>query len=241
MAPHGDFGVGVRASMEIHHRPGTWDRAIFDTVVNGEYGALDFRGKTVVDIGAHIGAFSILAALHGAKQVLAFEAGAANFLLLQANCRDLPHVRCEHAAVWSSHDIGAPLLWRPCGNSGNTGGGTVLSCPHIAGFEIASGGTEEVGRVAFDDIVASVGVVDLLKIDAEGSEYPILLGSEKLDCVTEIVGEYHALRGLRANGAEMGAADGWNVDHLVSHLQAQGFTVARQFRTDNGIFRATRS
>lgn len=241
MAPHGYFGIGVRASMEIHHRPGTWDRAIFDTVVNGEYGALDFRGKTVVDIGAHIGAFSILAALHGAKQVVAFEAGAANFLLLQANCRDLPNVRCEHAAVWSSHDIGVPLLWRPCGHAGNTGGGTVLPCSEIAGIEIASGGAEKVSRVAFDDIVASVGVVDLLKIDAEGSEYPILLSSESLHCVAEIVGEYHALQGLSAVGGKMGAAGGWNVDHLVSHLQAQGFNVARQFRTDNGIFRATRS
>jgi FkbM family methyltransferase len=240
MAPYGYFGVGVGASMEIHHRPGTWDRAIFDTVVNGEYGALDFRGKTVIDIGAHIGAFSIMAALHGARRVLAFEAGAANFRLLQTNCSGLPHVRCEHAAVWSGGDLERPLLWRPCSQSGNTGGGTVLPCPNIAGFEIASGGAEEVGRVAFDDIVASVGIVDLLKIDAEGSEYPILLNSEKLHCVAEIVGEYHALQGLSAASGTTGAADGWNVDHLVSHLQAQGFTVARQFRTDNGIFRATR-
>jgi FkbM family methyltransferase len=155
--------------MQIHHRPGTWDHAIFQQVVGGEYGPQRFVGKTVLDIGAHIGAFSIMAATHGAQRVLAFEAGAQNFGLLQHNCAGLAQVRCEHAAVWSRRDADLPLLWRPCSQAENTGGGTVLDCPNIAGLDIAAPVGEPVRRVAFDDVVAMLGTVDLLKIDAEGS------------------------------------------------------------------------
>jgi hypothetical protein len=73
-------------------REGTWDRLIFEEVIAGEYGNLDFAGKTVVDIGAHIGAFSVLAALRGARRVLAFEASAENHALLVSNCEDFPMV-----------------------------------------------------------------------------------------------------------------------------------------------------
>jgi len=75
-----------KAERDCVIREGTWDKSIFDTVMQGEYGDIDFAGKTVVDIGAHIGGFSILAALGGARRVVAFEAGAENYALLVANC-----------------------------------------------------------------------------------------------------------------------------------------------------------
>lgn len=75
----------------------------------GEYGDLDFTDKTVVDIGAHIGAFSVLAALRGARRVLAFEASAENHAMLVVNCEPFPMVECHHGAVWRS-DVDAGVL-----------------------------------------------------------------------------------------------------------------------------------
>ena len=227
--------------MDIHHRPGTWDHAIFTNVVKGEYGPLDFRDKTVVDIGAHIGAFTIMAALHGARQVHAFEAGSTNFRLLQSNCRDLANVRCTHAAVWSAQAPTELLRWRPNQCHENTGGGTVLRCAQIAGFEMSCDGAEDIRSIPFDEVVEAVGRVDLLKIDAEGSEYPILLTSQRLDAVQEIVGEYHVLGTKPAGDEADGLPAHWNVDSLMAHLQDRGFLVEREQHPRNGIFRARRA
>lgn len=187
--------------MRFGCRPGTWDQAILGNVLNGEYGAIDFSGKVVLDIGAHIGAFSLLAAHCGARRVVACEAASENFALLRANCAPYSCVECIQGAVWSSADPHLSLRWRRNAHPENTGGGTVLACEAIAGFRISDAQGEDVVRIAFDDLVRDLGRVDLVKIDAEGSEYPILLGSAMLGRVGEIVGEYHALSGLQGTRA----------------------------------------
>ncbi|MBZ0172927.1 MAG: hypothetical protein K8E66_11140, partial [Phycisphaerales bacterium] len=56
---------------QVNVRRQSWDRNISANVVAGEYGDIAFSGTTVVDIGAHIGSFSILAATRGARRILA--------------------------------------------------------------------------------------------------------------------------------------------------------------------------
>lgn len=226
--------------MTIHLRPDTWDHAIYEHTVGGEYGTVDFQDKVVADIGAHIGSFSLLAATHGARQVLAFEAGSENFDYLTRNCSSWPSVECTRAAVWASGTTDTALSWRPPSMAENTGGGSVLDCAQIAGFAISDQGQEQVPVIGLDNIIDSVGSIDLLKIDAEGSEYPILFGSQKLDHVGEIVGEYHDLQGIRAP-ANLAGQPSWSIDGLVHYLSQQGFTVTRQYTPGNGIFRAVRS
>ena len=51
----------------------------------------------------------------------------------------------------------------------------------------------------FDAVVDDVSMkgarrVNLLKIDCEGAEFPILLTSNRLAAIDRIVGEYHELR-----------------------------------------------
>lgn len=223
----------------ISVRAQSWDRAIFANVIGGEYGEIDVRGRTVVDIGAHIGSFSLLAAMKGARRVLAYEAGTDNFDLLVRNCGTLPAVECHHAAVWRSDAHGAELSWRPASTPENTGGGTVIECAAVAGEPADAGRRSAVATVPFDDIVERAGTVDLLKIDAEGSEYPILLTSRKLDRIGTIVGEFHDIAGLDARMAIPGVPD-WTVERLRAHLERQGFDVDVRRRGALGFFRATR-
>jgi FkbM family methyltransferase len=221
--------------MQLHLRQDTWDLAILDHVLGGEYGPLDFADKTVLDIGAHIGVFSAMAAAGGARRVLAFEAGGENYRLLVENCRPFAAIECRHAAVWRSDLPASPLQWRAPARAENTGGGTVLTCTHVAGEPVAPSQPTRVPAIALDTVLSRVGHVDVLKIDAEGSEYPVLLTSRLLPQVALIVGEYH-----RVDGAQAPGADGWTLPVLASHLRAQGFQVRHEDRPDNGRFVAAR-
>lgn len=226
-------------SMQVHHRPGTWDRSIFLHVMQGEYGELNFPGAVVLDIGAHIGSFSMLAAARGAARVVALEPGSSNFELLQRNALNFPVIETRRIAAWPDDNHGASLIWRPCGTHENTGGASVLPVSDISGYTLIDQGAEAVGIVVFDELLCELGAVDILKIDAEGSEYPLLLGSSELGRVRAIVGEYHAI------GAPISAADAswtqpWNVENLVAHLQREGFQVARGSDPTLGIFHAWR-
>lgn len=231
--------LGETGKHDFLIRAGTWDRSIFETVIAGEYGNLAFAGKTVVDVGAHIGGFSVLAALRGARRVLAFEASAENHAMLAVNCESFPVVECHHAAVWRS-DAGAGVLhWRRSSDLENTGGGSVIECDSVAGFLLATTEAQEVKGIPFDDIVLGLGTVDLLKIDAEGSEYPILLTSRTLDRVREIVGEYHAVSSVPESQAIPGYPE-WTIQNLGQHLMRNGFVVQICDKGLQGLFRAFR-
>ena len=109
-------------------RYGSWDALIVGNVLRGEYGAIDVRGKVVVDVGAHIGGFAILAATRGARRVLAYEPAAENFRLLALNAATHPAIEAHRAAVWRSDRRDARLAWRASSNPVNTGGGSVVAC-----------------------------------------------------------------------------------------------------------------
>lgn len=210
-------------------RPGTWDAAIFRGAPK-EYGQIDFKGRVVLDLGAHVGGFAALAASSGAARVVAYEAGAENFHLLVANCDHLG-VQCRHGAVWRSDRPARVLTWAPSDNPVNTGGGGVYEGRSESGLE-------HVDAVPFDGIVDELGVVDLLKIDVEGSEYPILMTSQRLDRIKEIVGEWH-----RVPSTLNGETDPtWTPEGLIEHLEAAGFDTDATFSAASkgrlGHFRA---
>jgi FkbM family methyltransferase len=135
------------------------------------------RGKVVVDVGAHIGAFSLLAAAQGARRVLAFEPGEENYRLLAINAASCVAIEPYHAAVWrSDHDV-ACVAWRPSSNACNTGAGSVIEGRTIAGVPFAERERHDVAAVALDAILERAGPVGLLKIDAEGADPDVLRGA----------------------------------------------------------------
>jgi FkbM family methyltransferase len=229
----------MRHDFRIALREWSWDRLIVDNVLQGEYGALDVRGKVVVDVGAHIGAFSLLAAAQGARRVLAFEPGEENYRLLAINAASCVAIEPHHAAVWRSDRDVACVAWRPSLNACNTGAGSVVEGRTIAGAPFAEGERHDVAAVALDAIIERAGSVGLLKVDAEGSEYPILATSRSLDRVEAIVGEWHEIGGLDPSMEIHGLA-AWTGDALMDVLEDRGFTVETKAHGAVGLFRATR-
>lgn len=71
-------------------RDGTFDTGIIQEVAYDPFYAMSRllidNNSTIIDVGAHIGAFSVLAAAHGAR-VVALEPVLENFQLLEENLR----------------------------------------------------------------------------------------------------------------------------------------------------------
>lgn len=143
-----------------------------------------------VDIGAHVGSFSLaIAASAPTATVHAFEASPSTAAWLERNVaanelqdRVHPHrtaVAAERGAL-SFLDNGAA--------SAHTG----LTAPADLGVQIT------VPCVAFADVYAAAGEhIDLVKMDVEGAEYGIVLRSDPAhwNAVQRVVLEYHPVAG----------------------------------------------
>jgi FkbM family methyltransferase len=127
------------------------------------------RGMTVVDVGAHVGYYTLLAAKKVGRfgRVLAVEPDPTNNALLRANVvRN--HAACVHvlsAAAWSER---TPLSLHP--DSLNTGDGRVSRL---------AGGVRVEG-VPLDDVIPRRRHVHRIKIDAQGTDHVALRGMERI-------------------------------------------------------------
>lgn len=205
-------------------REGTVDRDVF--VANheqNEYRIPDWINDWIVlDIGAHIGAFSYTCIQRGARHVYAYEPDSGNYTVAEQNLREFANsVTLSELAVWGSGPIKHwPLKLTAYGTLGttvNTGGGSV----------VFGQGTQPVKSIQFDDAIQlaltnhDTDMVDLVKMDCEGSEWPILFTSKSLGHIRQIVGEFHegilpfALRGRIQ----------YKVDDLARLLEHHNFTV----------------
>jgi len=141
---------------------GPHSRGVANTAVEvaaGEYAAPGFeiaRGDQVVDVGANVGAFAVLAARRGAS-VVAYEPHPDTFAHLERNAAEL-EVRCVEAAVVARPPPGGtvPLELNPDSDTGHRVGGSGIEVPAAALAEVVVGGC------------------DLLKLDCEGAEFELL-------------------------------------------------------------------
>jgi len=223
-------------------RVGSWDHDIWNSVTR-EYVTLPEKflpTDVVLDIGAHVGAFSSAASVRGEPIVLAFEANLENYQLASQNLACFPQCSVQNLAVWRSDEPSRELLFTPHPIGLNTGGGTVLTsrCPD-SGHSSSYLRPQTVDTISLDDILKSHKVVRYLKIDAEGSEFPILYTSKLLDRVVEIAGEYH--EGVPGQDCPTPLETSRKMEHLARHLRAQGFSIVwRETSPGLGLFFASR-
>jgi FkbM family methyltransferase len=145
--------------------------AYFGIFLEGWYRA-DYHGATVIDIGAHKGYFGAYAMLEGANEVHSFEPESVNFAALERAAESFgPRWAVHRAAIGSA-----------------AGHATLHVSAESAGHSIVIGQSEgprrtlrsEPTRVrAMSDVVARApnGRPLIVKIDAEGAECDIVLGT----------------------------------------------------------------
>jgi FkbM family methyltransferase len=152
-----------RWSAVFEPRPGNIDMAASDVVVVSEcWRQNDYRVPpgglrgTVVDVGANVGAFSVLAAKSGAAVVHAFEPHPGNRARLE-----------HHLAI---NDVAGWVVVHPEAVGEKTGD-TVWIAGSGGGAHVADEGDVAVQTVSLADVLADVGPVEFLKHDAEGAEW----------------------------------------------------------------------
>ena len=138
----------------------------------------------VLDIGAHIGTFSLLSALSPVKKVYAFECEPENFALLERNTRDLENVTIFNYAVVGNDDGKRERSFYP-NTMTNTGAGS---------FYIKKGRRPITVECVPINYVFGMADFTYIKSDCEGAEYDIFDNLTIPLSVRNIVIEFHLSR-----------------------------------------------
>jgi FkbM family methyltransferase len=176
-------------------------RAVANTAVEvaaGEYGATGFEiaaGERVVDAGANVGAFAVLAVTAGAS-VTAYEPHPDTFAALEHNVAGLD-VTCVRAALVARAPGGGTVLLETGGDADTH-------------HRVGTAGLEVPATTLAEAIGAGC---DLLKIDCEGAEFELLAGTDGdvLRRARRIACETHAWAGDPGAARDRLAALGYEV------------------------------
>jgi|SRR3989344_3818409 len=185
-----------------------------ESVVKNKYFENSFdlnEDATVIDVGAHIGAFTICAA-HKAKRgrVYAFEPSLKNYEILERNVllHSAANVSLFNLAVAGNNQ--ERILYIDGFNSGRHS------------FIKKTRKSIPVNCLTLKEVLITnqISKCDFLKMDCEGAEYEILLNTpiEILKKIDQIVLEYHSPEFL-------GLADKEIVNKLQAYLQAAGYQI----------------
>lgn len=163
------------------------------------------EGDVIIDIGAHIGTFSLLSsskARHG--KVYAIEASEDSYNLLRINValNQCANISVHHLAITDKN--GTRTLYHSTGNWGHS-----IVNRH-------SRSSETVESCTLSDFLArnQIEACQFMKLNCEGAEFPILLSTPKnvLERFETMLVLYHC--------------DLWNHHSqadLISHLESSGF------------------
>jgi len=163
----------------------------------------------VIDIGGHLGFFSLYASLlNSTVPIYSYEPHAGNFELLKKNLKEnrVKNVTAKNLAV--SDRVGEVELMISQED---------LNHSIVRAIE-DTGERQKVGSTSLEKILSrqDLGQVDLLKIDAEGAEFPIIERApmDIFDKVSHIFLEYHDW------------VPGGDHRRLKKFLEARGYRVA---------------
>ena len=218
-----DYVCRLRNGLRFHVRGGTDDRhVIFEIFAQSIYPVHLGPDSVVLDIGAQIGGFSLLAGRAGAR-VLSYEPVPANFAALQRNLElnRAARVRAVQAAVTGARETRQMFVPDDGGHTGR--------------FSLHPGrGTRtiEAACVSLDEIIADNGLerLDLLKIDCQGSEYEILYGTAAKT--------FDRIRAMVVECEVFDAPAHWSIAALEAHLRQLGYETTRR---GNILYAAHRS
>ena len=203
----------LRNGLRFLVRGGTDDsRILFEIYVRECYGAVELRpGSTVIDIGAHIGCYSLMAAQTAAR-VIACEPHPENLSILRKNVELNQTTNVEVISHAISNKAGKASLIIP---DNDTFVGRYSLHPGRGRRSI------EVTCISLEDLVreAHLTEIDSIKIDCQGSEYEILY---------ESAGVLSQVRQIIVECERFPNHPRWSQTELEIFLRGLGFEVVNQ-------------
>jgi FkbM family methyltransferase len=206
-----ELNIGTFGGFQVAYRKGTADEVVIahsfdhDEFFTGvpEYQAA--RNHIVIDIGAHIGTFSLLASSKvPLGKVYAIEPSEDTFHFLRVNValNRAINVSVHHLAIMAER--GVATLYHDAGNWGHSV------------VKRLSPRSEQVAACSLSDFMEDNGIqqCDFMKLNCEGAEFPILLNTPP-----DVLGRFGALLVLYHS-------DLWEQNtpqELLVHLTASGF------------------
>jgi FkbM family methyltransferase len=140
------------------------------------------KDRIVIDIGANIGAFSLYAAMLGAKQVIAVEPISASYNTFLKNIHRLG---IKNITTYKKLVAEKTNQFIPVSLNSNAGANSMYN---------VSSNYEVVETITFNEIMNQIAGHDiLLKLDCEGGEYDVIMNASAQDLVriNEIMMEIH--------------------------------------------------
>lgn len=221
-------------------RGGTTDEAIWKAVYEqNSYGLPDQLPPedVIVDIGAHVGAFSCACIARGAKYLYAYEPDDKNFELAERNMQKWYFVHnplMAHSPICLNkiaiYPTGSPyaICVGPYSRSEHPNGPwRTHECATLFCNEYDT----PAQRIDLDLILDELPRVALLKLHCEGAEWPILYNSVRLDRVERILVQLHSIiikHETAKQSIPLAAGEElfkFKVQSLVSHLAERGFAL----------------
>jgi FkbM family methyltransferase len=208
-------------SFEMAYRPGTVDGVVLkdsfshDIFFSGVPEYQPGEADVILDVGAHIGTFAVLAASkvpHGAVHAIEACQETFDFLRMNAALNRKTNLHAHHLAL--SGKRGICTLYHAAENWGHS----------VVHQQSAS--SETVESRTLQEFFEENGIdkCNFVKFNCEGAEFPILLGSssELLRRIGVMLVLYHC--------------DLWTEnpkEELIAHLEASGFTCVIRNQTES--------
>ena len=207
----------------LHYRPELGE--LFVIKEQSQYKKLDFKGKTVMDVGAHIGCFTDLALKNEARHVWAYEPTPQSFELLGIN------INCEEVTQYNR---------ALTGNFEPTVDFYLSKKYPTCHTHMPVRGREKITVQAnnFWERLKKHSP-DILKVDVEGGEYDFMFQEEIPECVEQIAIELHlGKKGYRELGVKVAHLFdnwhyhtkfrfSWHITTLLLHRTKEGLGVVK--------------
>ena len=148
------------------------------------------KNSVVVDIGGNVGSFSLYARQWNPNcQIHTFEPNPQVFPMLEHNTKNLGNITINQVAL--SDQNGEISLYQHPENTGQCSTSIQVKGGHQVSVEMKNSGEALAGK--------GINKIDILKIDTEGAEVPILKGMKDLLINTGVIMlEYHSEEDRRA-------------------------------------------